>query len=194
MAALKQWACICCVVLLAACAHPISMAPDMAKMGSASAAARPGTVGLYISAEDRSRQVTTPGGGGDKVSYYPYRDLESAIYKVLGTLYERVVVVQAPGDVDALTKNGVSVVARPQIITQSSSQSALTWPPTFFQVQITCVVTDIAGAKIAETFVTGTGRAEFDEFKSDFSLAAKRASEDALRQTQAALSAEKALQ
>ena len=193
MTSLKRWACLCCVVVLAACAHPISMAPDMSKMDAASAAPRPGTVGLYISAEDRSRQVTTPGGGGDKVSYYPYRDLESAIFKVLGSQYERVVVVQAPGDVDALAKNGVSVVARPQIITQSSSDSVLTWPPTFFQVQITCAVTDIGGVKLAETFVTGTGRAEFDEFKSDFSLAAKRAAEDALRKTQSALSAEKAL-
>lgn len=194
MNAWRRLACLCCALLLGACAHPISMAPDMSKLDPPSAAARSGTVGLYISAEDRTRQVTTPGGGGDKVSYYPYRDLESPIFKVLGNLYERVVVVQSPTDVETLAKSGVSVIARPAIITQSSSESALTWPPTFFQVQITCTVTDIAGAKVAETFVTGTGRAEFSEFKSDLSLAAKRASEDALRRTQSALAAEKRLQ
>jgi hypothetical protein len=26
----------------------------------------------YISDEDRAREVTTPGGGGDKVRYFPY--------------------------------------------------------------------------------------------------------------------------
>jgi hypothetical protein len=180
-------------LLLAACAHQISIAPDMTKLGEPASAARPATVGLYISPEDRARQVTTPGGGGDKVAYYPYRDLESGIFKVLGNVYERVIVVGTPTEVEARSKSGVSVVARPQIITQSSSESALTWPPTFFQVQLSCTLTDISGTKIAETFVTGTGRAEFAEFKSDFSLAGKRASEDALKKTQGAILAEKAL-
>jgi uncharacterized membrane protein YoaK (UPF0700 family) len=137
--------------------------------------------------------VTTPGGGGDKVSYFPYRDLESGIFKILGNIYDRVVLVSSPTDVEALAKSGVSVVAQPQIITQSSSDSVLTWPPTFFQVQLSCTFTAIGGAKIAETFVTGTGNAEFSEFKSDFSLAAKRASEDALKKTQSAIVAEKRL-
>jgi len=188
-----SWVVVSAALLLAACAHQISIAPDMTKLGEPAAAARPSTVGLYISPEDRSRQVTTPGGGGDKVAYYPYRDLESGIYKVLGNVYERVVVVASPKDVEALSKSGVSVVAHPQIVTQSSSGSALTWPPTFFQVQLSCTLTDISGTKIAETFVIGTGRAEFDEFKSDFSLAGKRASEDALNKTQGAILAEKAL-
>ena len=131
--------------------------------------------------------MTTDGGGGDKVAYYPYRDLESGLFKVLGNVYQRVVVVSAANDLEALAKSGVSLVARAQIITQSSSDSVLTWPPTFFQVQISCTMTDIGGTKIGEMFVTGTGRAEFDEFKSDFSLAGKRASEDALRKTQGAM-------
>ncbi len=193
MNAWQRLACLCCTFVLGACAHSISIVPDMSKLDPPSAAVRPGTVGLYISAEDRTRQVITPGGGGDKISYYPYRDLESPIYKVLGNLYERVIVVQSPTDVETLAKSGVSVIASPAITTQSSSESLVTWPPTLFQVQITCTVTDIAGAKVAETFVTGTGRAEFAEFKSDFSLAAKRASEDAVRKTQSALAAEKGL-
>jgi hypothetical protein len=190
---MKSWLAVSTALLVGACAHPISIAPDLAKLGEPLPAARPATVGLYISPEDKARQVTTPGGGGDKVAYYPYRDLESAIFKVLGNVYERVVVVVSPTDVEVLAKSGVSVVARPQIITQSSSESALTWPPTFFQVQLSCMLTDIGGTKIAETLVTGTGRAEFDEFKSDFSLAGKRASEDALKKTQSAILAEGAL-
>ena len=38
-----------------------------------------------------------------------------------------------------------------------------------------------AGAPVAQIKVQGEGRAEFDEFKSDFSLSAKRAAQDALR-------------
>ena len=182
-----------CALFLTACAHPISMSPDLSRLEPAALPAKRGTVGLFISPEDKARQVTTPGGGGDKVAYYPYRDLESGIFKMLGNVYERVILVLSPKDVEALARDGVSIVARPQIITQSSSESVLTWPPTLFQVQLSCTLTDIGGTKIAETFVTGTGNAEFSEFKSDFSLAAKRASEDALKRTQSAIIAEKAL-
>lgn len=193
MDTLFRWISLAFALTLTACAHPISLAPDLAKLDASGVTARPGAVGLYISSEDKARQVVSPGGGGDKVSYFPYQDLESGIFKVLGNVYERVIVVASPSDVETLTKNGVAVVARPQITTQSSSESIVTWPPTFFQIQLSCTFTAIGGTKIAETFVTGTGRAEFEEFKSDFSLAAKRASEDALKKTQSAIIAEKAL-
>lgn len=193
MSRLTRWMMLLCALFLTACAHPISIAPDLSRLEPAALPAKRGTVGLYISPEDKARQVTTPGGGGDKIAYYPYRDLESGIFKILGNVYERVILVLSPKDVEALAKDGVSVVARPQIITQSSSESVVTWPPTLFQVQLSCTLTDISGTKIAETFVTGTGNAEFSEFKSDFSLAAKRASEDALKKTQSAIIAEKAL-
>lgn len=193
MPRLTRWTMLLCALFLTACAHPISMSPDLSRLEPAALPAKRGTVGLFISPEDKARQVTTPGGGGDKVAYYPYRDLESGIFKMLGNVYERVILVLSPKDVEALARDGVSIVARPQIITQSSSESVLTWPPTLFQVQLSCTLTDIGGTKIAETFVTGTGNAEFSEFKSDFSLAAKRASEDALKRTQSAIIAEKAL-
>jgi len=194
MAALIRWAWLLCALLLTACAHPISIAPDLGSLETPAAPVKRGTVGLYMSAEDKARQVTTPGGGGDKVSYYPYRDLESGIYRVLGNIYERVMLVPSPADVEALAKQGVSVVARTEIITQSSSGSALTWPPTFFQVQLTCTFTDVSGTTIAQTFITGIGNAEFSEFQSDFSLAAKRAAQDALKKMQSAIIAETKLE
>lgn len=175
-----RWILMFSVLGLAACAHPITVAPDLDKL-AAPGLSRPGTIALYISEEDRGRQVITPGGGGDKVSYYPYRELESALFKVLGSIYERVVSVRSPADVEGLKASGASLVALPRITTQSSSESLLTWPPTFFEVQISCTFTDAGGTRIAETVVTGTGKAAFTEFKSDFSLAAKRASEEAVR-------------
>jgi hypothetical protein len=193
MIILLRWMSLLCLVALGACAHPISIAPDLSKFDASGPSVKSGTVGLYVSTEDRARQVITAGGGGDKISYYPYRDLESGIFKILGNVYERVIAVSSPTDVEALKKSGVSMVARPRITTQSSSESIVTWPPTFFQVQLSCTLTEVGGAQIAETFVTGTGNAEFSEFKSDFSLAGKRAAEDALKKTQSAILAEKAL-
>lgn len=193
MAGLIRWIWIMCALALTACAHPITIAPDLGKLERPAVAAKPGTVGLYMSTEDKAREVTTPGGGGDKVSYYPYRDLQSGIYKILGDVYERVIVVSSPAEVETLAKSGVSVVARPQIVTQSSSGSVVTWPPTMFQVQLSCTFADIGGTTIAETVVTGNGTAEFSEFKSDFGLAGKRAAEDALNKTQRAIIAEKKL-
>lgn len=174
-----RWMVMVSVLGLAACAHPLTIAPDLNKLPDGTAT-RPGTIALYVSDQDRGRQVITPGGGGDKVAYYPYRELESALFKVLGRVYERVVSIASLDDVAGSNANGVSLVALPRITTQSSSDSVLTWPPTRFEVQIACVFTDAAGARITEVLVTGTGKAEFEEFKSDFSLAAKRASEEAV--------------
>jgi hypothetical protein len=36
-------------------------------------------VGYYISEEQRAQEVITPGGGGDRVSYFSYRDRETAL-------------------------------------------------------------------------------------------------------------------
>lgn len=181
------------VAVLAACAHPISLAPDLSQLEDPKVPARPRTVGFHFPAEDKALQVTTPGGGGDNVSYYPYRDLEGGIYKVLANIYERVVIISDPKDIAARTRSNITLVARPKITTQSSSDSAFTWPPTLFQVQLSYVFSDILGSKISEVFVTGVGKAEFSEFSSDFSLSAKRASLDALQKAQRAIIDEKSL-
>ena len=64
------------VAVLAGCAHPISLSPDLARVTSATATKIDKKAGLSLADADRSREVTTPGGGGDKLSYFPYRDLE----------------------------------------------------------------------------------------------------------------------
>lgn len=178
------------VAALTGCAHPISMSPDLAQLEPTGAKPVPRVVGLYLPAADKAAQVTTPGGGGDKISYYPYRDLEGGLYKVLGNVFEKVVVVSSPNDLENLVKNNVAWVVQPKIITQSSSDSMLTWPPTFFQVQLACTFTDTGGSKVSEVFVNGTGNATFSEFSSDFALAAKRASVDVLKKTERAIAAD----
>lgn len=158
------------------CSHPIVITPDVSQISKEGINPIEKNVGYYISALDKEKQVTTPGGGGDKVAYYPYKELEPAIFKVLSNTFRRAYPLNGPDDVDAIRTNDISFVFIPEIQTESSSNSALTWPPTEFKVTLTCKALDKDGKLIWEKKVEAQGVATFSEFKSDFSLAAKRAS------------------
>jgi hypothetical protein len=162
--------------LMTGCAHPVSVtASDFSKIKASSDTKIQKSVGFYIAADDFNREVTTPGGGGDKVSYKPYKDLEPAIYKSLSEVFTSV------SKLDSLkAPENINLVIVPKITSTSYSESILTWPPTLFTVDLTCKVTDKAGAEITEVKAQGTGRAEFSEFKSDTSLSAKRAAQEAM--------------
>ena len=182
------WATLCIVALtlLQGCAHPISLNPDLAVVKAGSAAKIDRKVGFYIGDDDRKREVTTPGGGGDKVSYFPYRDMEADL--ALSESFTTVTRVNGPAD-PRVKAEGLNYVISPVIKTQSSSPSPLTWPPTVFTVELTCRVTDADGKPVSEVKATGTGNAEFSEFKGNHSLSAKRAVEDALSKLKVALTA-----
>lgn len=176
------------VAFAAGCAHPMTIKPDIAALSAPADASRiPKNIGLYISAEDRNREVTTPGGGGDKVSYRPYADMETGLYKVLGNVFQNVVVLTSMSDVNSIAKNSLVYVAVPEIATTSSSSAVFTWMATDFTVQLTCHVNDVAGRAVTNASSTGTGHADFGELKSNFSLAGERASQDALVKLQTAL-------
>lgn len=145
------------------------------------------SVAYYISTEQRAQQVTTPGGGGDKVTYKPYKDMESGLYAVLSNVFGDVTALNSPADSAAIAKHNVAYIVTPEITTDSSSDSAMTWPPTRFTVTLTCNVTDVAGQAVLSRKVVGEGHAEFSEFKHDFSLSSKRATEDALLKMQTEL-------
>jgi hypothetical protein len=175
--------------ILSGCAHSLNISPNMAKI-EREASAQPRSkqsVGYYIPADIRSLEVTTPGGGGDKVSYSPYRDIETAFYKMLTNVFDNVTKLNSLNDAEAIGKNNIGYVITPEIITNSSSSSAFTWPPTKFSVELTCKISDTTGKSINTKKVVGEGHAEFDEFKADFSLSARRASEDALLKMQSKL-------
>lgn len=176
------------VAALAGCAHPIMMTPNVEKIAAAPTDQKINkNVAYYIDAESRVLEVTTPGGGGDKVSYLPYRDIETGFYKMLTNVFPKVTTLTKAKDAEAISKNDVKFVITPTLATSSSSPSPLTWPPTKFSVILTCYIADAAGNHLVTKKVTGEGAAEWDEFKSDFSLSAKRASEDALLKMQRAL-------
>lgn len=167
--------------LLIGCAHPISMAPDLnlikADVGTA---VIDRSVGYHISDASRAIEVTSAGGGGDKVRYFPYRDLEPGLYKALGESFRSVTRIPNPADANAVAASGIQLLVTPEIRTVSASDSVFTWPPTQFTVDLTCTVTDARGQPVDVIRVSGYGQATFDEFKSNFSLAAVRASNQAL--------------
>ncbi|RJF96335.1 hypothetical protein D3871_21030 [Noviherbaspirillum saxi] len=140
-----------------------------------------------MSEDVRTKEVTTPGGGGDKVSYQPYRDMETAFYKMLTNVFGSVTKLKTAKDAEAISRNNVSYIITPEIVTNSSSPSPFTWPPTKFNVDLTCQITDALGNPVLTKSVSGEGNAEFSEFKSDFSLSGKRASQDALLKMQRVL-------
>lgn len=174
--------------VVSGCAHPISLAPDVASLVGTGTNKIDRKVGLFVAEEDRKREVTTPGGGGDKVSYFPYRDIETAIYVVLSESFTSVSKVNGATD-PKVKEDGLSYIFTPSIVTTSSSPSLLTWPPTLFTIELTCKVHDAQGRPAREVAVRGEGRAEFSEFRSNHSMAAKRAVEDMLKKLISALSA-----
>jgi hypothetical protein len=98
-----------------------------------------------------------------------------------------VVKLDAPPDEATARSKGISYLVTPQIVTDSSSPSIVTWPPTDFSMTLTCTVTDPSGKVIAAPVVRGSGHAEYDEFKHNLGLAAQRATVDTIGKLPAAM-------
>jgi hypothetical protein len=176
------------VMIIAAfsgCAHQIAITPDIARIESDASLNRiEKNVGFYIAPDLREKVVTTPGGGGDSVSYFPYKDIETGFYKMLSNVFQDVTPLKSAQDTDTIKRKTIAYIITPEITTASSSPSGFTWPPTFFSVTLACLITDPEGRAIVRPSVTGEGLAEYDEFKTDFSLSGKRASREALLKMQ----------
>lgn len=174
------------VVSTFSCAHKITTTPDLAHISSSSTIESHrinANVGYYVPSNMTNLQVITPGGGGDRVKYYPYKEIEMGYQVMLGTIFERVVKLNY---IDS-NSTGVQYVIEPYLITNSGSDSFMTWPPTTFSVDLTSKVSDPSGQELASPRVVGYGTATFSEFIKDKGLAGKRAMEDALLKMQTAL-------
>jgi hypothetical protein len=161
------------ILIVAGCAHPINVSPlntplrDEAKLVKKQ-------VAYVMTDELRNKVVTTSGGGGDKVSYYLYRDMEKALRDTLRSAYEEVTVIQSATQATP----GTQLIFSPQLTSSSSSDSMLTWPPTQFFINLECTVTDPNGQQVTQLRLSGNGGAPFSEFKSDPGLAGRRAATD----------------
>lgn len=183
---------IVAAALLAGCAHQMVISPNTEGL-TPEASRIPKNVGLYVPPADLSKEVTTAGGGGDKVSYRPYADMQTGVYKMLGDVFQSVTTVSSLNDAAAIEKHSLTYMVEPEITTVSSSSGVFTWMATDFTVNLTCKITDVSGQSVANVSVSGIGHADFSELKSNFSLAGERASQDALQKAQAALAQTAAL-
>lgn len=162
------------LALLTACAHPINISPLETPARNEAELSNKKVVYVMTDA-DRTKEVITPGGGGDKVSYFPYRDLEKSIRDALRAVYADVSVVKSSSDQEAIKAFGASYVFSPTLTTTTESPSLFTWPPTKVGIDLTCQVSDPSGKVLTSVRAQGSGVAEFSEFKSDFGLAGRRA-------------------
>ncbi|MBI0327699.1 hypothetical protein [Burkholderia plantarii] len=175
------------VAALSGCAHEISLTGDTNKIPAVPTPPLEKTIGLVITDEQLASEAVTPGGGGDKVSYHPYHDLELPIYIGLGHVFKNVTKLKSVPDAATIQAKHLDYVLTPTIKTTSSSPSIVTWPPTDFSVTLACTVTDPSGQTVLTEDVTGTGHAEFSEFKRNFGLSGQLATADAVTKLQAAL-------
>lgn len=171
-------------LLITGCAHQINVTPDVAKLERTSITAPriAANVGYYIPHEASSIEITTPGGGGDNVRYFPYRDIEPGFHKMLSNVFTGVVKLTSIAGLP-----GVDYIIAPDIVTSSGGSGFFTWPPTNFTVDLTCNVRDAYGKLLVSPRVVGTGSADTSERLSEHGIAGKRAAEDALLKMQASL-------
>jgi hypothetical protein len=154
-------------------------------------------VAYQIDEASRALEVTSPGGSGYKLHYFPYRDLDLGFSTSLGKVFSEVVpVVGTPSDA-WLKKNGVSLIVKPRVTTESFGDSILVAPRSF-TVFLSCAIFNQMGEEIDNIAVIGRGGAESNEMwgidDRYRQLAATRASNDALSKLITALSKSRTLQ
>lgn len=175
--------CVAALALLAGCAHPVSIRSDVAypKAQTTNSA----SVGYYISDSNRKLEVTTPGGGGDKIRYFPYRDLEPALLETLGSVFGKVYSLPDLGRDDYIEAHDITFVFEPVFTTGSSSNSAMFWPATDFDLTMKVTAVDRSGKSIWAHQFTGHGHMDKNRSLVDVPPAneAVRQVFEALRQT-----------
>ncbi len=175
--------CALALLALAGCAHPVSIRSDVAyPKGQAASSA---SVGYYISDSNRSLEVTTPAGGGDKIRYFPYRDLEPALLETLGSVFGKVYGLPEAGRDDYIKAHDITFVFEPLFTTGSSSDSAIFWPATDFNLSMKVTAVDRAGKPIWEHEFTGHGHVDKSRSLVDVPPAKEAAKQvfEAMRQT-----------
>lgn len=189
MRIIKFWLLITiAVAFLAGCAHPISVVPPDVVRSSEMPDRIKKKVGVFISPDSLSLEVVTPGGGGDSVSYFPYRDLENGYHKMLGNVFEDVVQVTKPNDPIEFQRGGISYVISPAIITNSGSTSLVGFAPTNFTADLTSNIRDASGNLLFNPRVIGNASATVSlGIGVNHGVAGQMAIKDALQKMQIAL-------
>lgn len=188
MTIIKNMIVIIGFAIITGCAHQITINPDTSMISNEPKSELiPAKIGYYFPQSAREKEVVTPGGGGDRVRYNPYRDIEPALVKTLRNVFRDVSSLNSANELE-LKKNSVDYVIYLEMTTNSSSPGTFTWPPTWFSVNLSTQLSDLKNNKIKNISVTGEGTAEYTSLVgADKGLSAKRASFEALTKLQKAL-------
>lgn len=168
--------------ILTGCAHKINITPKMdgiTEITLKHSGKINKNVGYYISYEDRNKYVVTPGGGGDKIEYSPYKDTESSLRLALLQIFSKVYSLESLNDTSFIKNKDIKYIFIPTIYTTSYSDSLLTWPATNFTFELRCYAINNEGKEIWSEIIYSQGNATFSEFRHNFGLSAQRATEEA---------------
>ncbi len=171
------------VFILTGCTHKIDMVPNVEKVTDNvfNIEKRNYNVAYILKSYEQDKYVVTPGGGGDKIGYTPYDDTELAFRTILSKVFNKVYKLEF-NDSKFVKEKDIRLIFTYNLKTNSSSESMFTWPPTKFTISLNCKAVSKDGSKVWEDTIYDEGSATFSEFKSNFSLAAQRASEKVFTQ------------
>ena len=162
------------------CSHKISLTPPLNELREVKTENKvDANVAYYLSNESKNIEIITPGGGGDKVKYTPYKDIESALNTMLSRKFSRVYHLESMDDKTMIENKNIQYVFTTTIYTNSSSSHFIIWPPTDFTMQLTCEAIDTNGKKVWNDTVLTNGYASSGELIDNFSLSAQRATQEA---------------
>jgi hypothetical protein len=181
MKIIKYFLLIVLVALISGCAHKIDISPsnDKVTANSSEINQKDYSVGYYF--DNINLEVISAGGGGDKVKYEPYKETESAFRAVLVKHFTKVYNIKSLTNKKFILDNNIKYIFTYKMNTYSFSESVFTWPPTKFSITLECKAVDREDNLIWNKVIMDDGYATYDEFKYDFSLAAKRASENVFK-------------
>ena len=178
------------IATLSGCAHSIDITPSLTKIEErpVSTSKVKVKVGFYIPEDVMNIEITSAGGGGDNVRYFPYKNIETGYMRILTNVYDEVIRLRSAIEVRDAPKQDVKYVIEPVIVTSSGSTGFFTWPPTNFTVDLTSNIRDKLGKPVTNPRVVGNGQVDFIlDMHGDYGVAGRLAMEDALLKMQQAL-------
>ena len=177
---------VCLLVIgLVACAHPVNIRPALVLSTDRSTQIDK-KVGYQITDAQRALQSTTPGGGGDKISYHLYKDLEPGLFDTLSSVFSAVYVVPEDGRNEFIVDKKLSFVFTPEFQSDSSSSNIIFWNPTDFTLKLRVKALDGSGKEIWAREFIAEGKAPAGGSLVE-TPAAQAAAADVFKQLQLAL-------
>jgi hypothetical protein len=170
---------------LAACAHPVNIRPALVLSKDRSTLIDK-KVGYQITDAQRALQSTTPGGGGDKISYFLYKDMEPGLFDTLSSVFSAVYVVPEKGANEFIVEKGLSFVFTPEFQSDSSSSNIVFWNPTDFTLKLRVKALDASGKQVWTREFSAQGKASAGGSLVE-TPAAQAAAVDVFKQLQQAL-------